>query len=86
MTINQGANTLAQVDVAIKTGIGISAQKDLARIASENTLRAELKEREHAYVPSSNDGELRDEVDRLGLETERLTAENQKLHGLHPLQ
>ena len=73
-------NALAQVDLAIKTGIGISIQKDLSRIASENALKAELKEREHAYIPSSGDGEMRDEVDRLTMKSQELIKENQKLH------
>ena len=78
--INSIANTQAQVDLAIKTGIGISIQKDLSRIASENALKAELKEREHAYVPSSGNGEMRDEVDRLTMQSQELIKENQKLH------
>ena len=77
---NDIANALAQVDLAIKTGIGISIQKDLSRIASESALKAELKEREHAYIPSSGDGEMRDEVDRLSMQSQGLIKENQKLH------
>ena len=79
-SLNSVANTQAQVDLAIKTGIGISIQKDLSRIASENAWKAELKEREHAYVPSSGDGEMRDEVDRLTMQSQELIKENQKLH------
>lgn len=72
---NDIANALAQVDLAIKTGIGISIQKDLSRIASESALKAELKEREHAYIPSSGDGVLRDEVDFLAQKVRKLEAE-----------
>ena len=79
-SLNSVANTQAQVDLAIKTGIGISIQKDLSCIVSENALQAELKEREHAYIPSSGDGEMRDEVDRLTMKSQELIKENQKLH------
>ena len=71
---NPTANTLIQVDLAIKTGIGISAQKDQARIRSEANLRAQMKEGD-SYAAPLGDGALRDEVDLLAQKVWTLEAE-----------
>lgn len=71
---NDIANTLVQVDQAIKTGMGIAALKDQERIRSVAALRTQLKEAD-CYVPPPGDGALRDEVDMLAKKVQRLQAE-----------
>lgn len=81
MEPTHNANTQAQVDLAVNAGIGIAAQKDRDRIASENGLRAELKEREHAFGSHRGGGALRAEVDELQQQVAALTQEKNALSG-----
>ena len=71
---NSMNNTLIQVDLATRTGMGIAAQKDQERIRSEAALRVQMKQGER-YVAPLGDGALRDEVDLLAETVRTLTAE-----------
>lgn len=71
---NPLAQTLIQVDLAVKTGIGIAAQKDLERIRSEAALRTQFKQ-VNAPVAPLGDGALRDEADLLFQKVQTLEVE-----------
>lgn len=74
MTINYIANTLAQVDNAINTGVVLLGQTNVDNARREAALKVELKRREHTYRPPTVDIFAEEELEASQKEVKLLTA------------